>query len=305
MDRRAYLATAAAMVPVAGCLGVLDNGGSSDDEANSDDGGSEDTGGSEEATGTRDGGGSGAGGNSGDDSDGSDEEDEPAEPDIQSTIQAPETVELGEPFEIVLEFENVGDAPGETPPYLWIQETGWVEPEPNLWERYGITTNVAPGETETVRREFTLDYPSRIYYRLDEDSDPQYVEAPPSTAPIITDGSLVSEWEGYGDREEHAIESAEVGENILIAFGYWYYLENQTLEVFRQISIYDEDGERVTIDSDQSEQIFETDQWSHFEVAMRFRTTGWDPGTYEAEILIRDEQTGEVSGRETVEFDLV
>ncbi|CCQ34952.1 hypothetical protein HTIA_p2850 (plasmid) [Halorhabdus tiamatea SARL4B] len=125
-----------------------------------------------------------------------------------------------------------------------------------------------------------------------------------NTAPIIQDVNLVSEWENYGDAVEKALSSATIGEPITIAWRYQYYVENSTHHVFEQCRVFGPDGNRVTMDQYEDNQIASKNGWGVFEHGMTFTTTNADPGEYTAEVLLRDETGDGTSEAATVTFTL-
>lgn len=128
-----------------------------------------------------------------------------------------------------------------------------------------------------------------------QEEDTQGEEAEESPAPEITDAGLVSEWNNYGDIDEFSVSTANVGDNVIIAYQYNLYIHEGTGHDFAQIELYNDDGERVAQNSTEDEQIYDNDGYSAFEYAQVFDTTEWEAGDYTAEIIIRDEVTGKVS----------
>lgn len=108
-----------------------------------------------------------------------------------------------------------------------------------------------------------------------------------------------------GDAVEKSIDEAEVGTFITIATRYWEWIENGTHDTRTQIRVYDENNERVEFISSTSNQITDLDGWLSWENAEVIDTQYWDPGTYTAEVLIRDNQNQEVSDPGTTTFELV
>jgi hypothetical protein len=143
-----------------------------------------------------------------------------------------------------------------------------------------------------------------LYYRLDEDTT-DTVGIPSSKAPIIDTVNLVSEWESYGDAIDNSITQAEVGSIVNIAPRYWYWAESKTIDVLLQVRVYDENNERIGMETNSSNQLTDSNGWSSWESSVSFISEGWGQGTYTAEVLIRDNQSNETSSAGTVEFELV
>ena len=135
-------------------------------------------------------------------------------------------------------------------------------------------------------------------------STPTPTPEPEPDAPEIHDINLVSEWEGFGDVYSNAVLSREAGDAITVAFRHLTWIHDGTYHVSEQMRVYDDSGARVDSWFYEDEQLVDgngPDEWEH---AAQFDTTGWDPGEYEAEVIIRDEVTSKVSDPYTETFTL-
>lgn len=217
---------------------------------------------------------------------------------------SPNSAELGENFQVEYEIENAG-GDGVWEAEYEVATTRGSEPDSEDITSTTISRFVPAGETRTWSSD-TVWYedPLTVYYRIgDEDWDT--IEVPDGRAPIIKETNLVSEWESYGDAMEYEISEVDLGDPVNIASRYWYWLENQTLDIFVQTRIYDESDERIDISTDYSQQVTDYGGWGIWERYTSFDSSNWETGTYTAEVLIRDEQNDEVSNAGTVEFDVV
>ncbi|MBX0284744.1 hypothetical protein EGH22_00235 [Halomicroarcula sp. F28] len=225
---------------------------------------------------------------------------------FETNIIAPESADLGESITIEIEVTNTGSQPGTWTGLLEVGSTAGPEPEPDAegWNGMEIELDIPPGETRTwTSDEGAVERPLITYYRLDG-GEIQSIEFPGSREPIIETVNLISEWNSYGDAVDNEISSAQVGDTINIAARYWYWVENQTVEAFRQFEIYNQSGDRVGIDTSTFEQVTQSNGWQSWESYSTFYTSDWDSGTHTARIAIRDEQNQEVSEIGTTEFEL-
>lgn len=228
---------------------------------------------------------------------------EPAE--FEITDLTPDSAELGEEIQLRVKIENVGGQGGTFERDYKSAVTNGVRPEPGDYETFTMSVNVPANDSRTWEsNSVTYDSPGVIYYQINGEAE-QEVYIPASQEPIIQETNLVSEWNSFGDAIDNKITETEVGNEIGIAFRYWYWAENQSLDVFKQVEIYDESGDRVDIKTTTGEQVTETSGWNRWESYSTFNTTEWDPGTYTAEAQIRDNQNNEVSGVGTVEFEII
>jgi len=228
---------------------------------------------------------------------------EPAE--FEITDLTPDSAELGEKIQLQARIENVGGQGGTFERDYKTAATNGVRPEPEDYQTFTISMHVPANDSQTWEsNSVTYNRPAVLYYQIDGETE-QEVDIPASREPIIQETNLVSEWNSFGDGIDNKITQAEVGSEVSIAFRYWYWSENQSLDVFRQIEIYDESDDRVDIKTTTDEQVTQTSGWSQWESNIPFNTTEWDPGTYTAEAQIRDNQNNEVSGVGTVEFEMI
>ncbi|WP_277543544.1 hypothetical protein [Haloarcula laminariae] len=287
MDRRQFLAItfASGTLALAGCSSDSEN---PDDSDNTD----------------------GEGGTNADDTDStstseptSSTTEEPAS--FEARINPPDSPSIGDTIAFEVEVENTGGESGTWTGEFAITATRGPEPTAEQWQSTEIELDVPAGESEVWSTdEVPIEGPAVIYYRLGDD-DAQSLEIPDSREPLIQTVNLVSEWNSFGDTVENEISEAEAGEQINISSRYWYWAENQSMEAFRQVEIYDESDERVDINIAVLEQVTESSGWGAWESYMSFYTDDWETGTYTAEVMIRDEQNQEVSDKHSVEFELV
>lgn len=300
--RRRYLALAGLTVvgTLAGCGG--DGDGNGDGEA--EDGGSgdetddtTDDGPSDETDDSTD-------GESDNENQGDSSDSEPASFEVVSTSGSG-TYTVGETWQQSATIENTGDQSGTFETVLEVKTPGegqWSESGEVSLEIPGGESRVWEPDEITLEREFV----GTFQYRMrDTDAQWELTVEPASRAPRVQQVQLVEEWDSFGDVMEKSTSSAPSGEIITIAWRYDYIIADGTLNVFHQIRVFDVDtDERVAIKDSTSEQIIDREGYTEFELGLQFDTSGWGPGTYRAEVLIRDEVSGEVSNSETVTFTL-
>lgn len=218
-------------------------------------------------------------------------------------ILAPNSVALGENFRIEIKVRNTGGKTATWHESLYMKATSGGQPSD--FNQYSIEMVVPPGEAQIWRsNEISYDVPGVLYFRVGDQGATRKVEFPASKTPIITDANLVSEWNNYGDTIQNSISSAARGSWITIANRYWYYTESKTLNVFNQVKVFTESGERVALKTNTDEQVTDTNYWTSWEYASQIDTTGWSGGEYTAEVLVRDNEDQLVSNAATVEFTL-
>jgi hypothetical protein len=226
----------------------------------------------------------------------------PASFEVQS-VSFPDSVPIGDSFHPEITVANSGGQEGTWRAKLYNAITYGTEPED--WSPISIDLFIPEGETRIWTESFeTHEFPTVEYYRL-EDGEVHEVHSPGEKTPIISLVNLITEWQNFGDVEENSIQSADPGEYISIGFRYWYYQQNRSIEVTEQVRIYNTDtGNRVAIDSFTDSQVTTRNGWQQWEYAIDFDTSGWDSGRYEAEVLVRDDISGEVSEAATTTFEL-
>ncbi|WP_436902828.1 hypothetical protein [Halovenus halobia] len=241
------------------------------------------------------------------------EDPEPAEFEIVSTSGSG-TYTVGDTIELVATVRNVGGQAGTFDPPLeysvpstdeWQEETeqqseDGSEDEPleiPAGETREWTSNQVTAERESI---------GTLQVRFaDYNAQWQFTIEPDSYAPQIQNVSLVETDEQYDGELVNTLSSAQSGEIIKIGFVYEYIMQNQELNVFEQCRVYNtETGERVGSRTFEDQQIFGRNGYTVFEHGLQFDTTGWGAGEYQAEIIIRDNISGEVSNRETTTFTL-
>jgi hypothetical protein len=218
----------------------------------------------------------------------------------------PESAEIGESVSLEVVVTNTGETDGTWTGTLEATATRGPEPtESTQWEESEVTLEVPAGETRTHEGdEVTITEPLVVYYRLN-DGDLQSFTVPTSETPVIDTVNLVSDWTSFGDVLDNSISSDTIGDLIDIGTRFWYWVENQSVEVYYQVEIHDESGDRVGINTDTQEQVTSTNGWQEYESVLSFDTSGWDEGTYTAYVFVRDEQNSEVSNQGSVEFELI
>ena len=220
-------------------------------------------------------------------------------------VELPNQTPAGESYTMAIAVQNTGGEDGTWTADLYARSrTGdrvqeWAEPTQ-------IELFVPAGETRTWESDLgpveQAGYTAE--YRLGESGPIHSVEITGNTAPIIQTVNPVSEWEQFGDAVDNEISSATIGEIITIAWRHQYYVQNSTYHIFEQCRIYGPDGNRVTMDQYEDEQVVSQNGWQAYEHSMRFRTGGSTPGEYEAEVLARDETGDGTSEPATTTFQL-
>jgi hypothetical protein len=228
------------------------------------------------------------------------------EPDFVVTDISPDNAELGEEITQEFIFENQGNGAGSERIDIYTEINFGQPPEQNDFSEFTVEPSAEPGEQTTLAPFDPVSYtsPSVIFAGIREREVDHRTDIPDSKAPILTDASLVSDWESFGDLEENGIEQVEVGESIEIASQYWYW-RDQRLDVFRTVRLFNENRDRVRITTSSDEQLVENVGWAPFQIADVFDTTGLDPGEYTAEILVEDESSGLVSDAFETTFTLI
>lgn len=219
-------------------------------------------------------------------------------------IDVPDAADLNQDFRVEIEIENTGARDGVWSAPLEIRETSWSDDKRSGWYDLNAELPVQAGETRVWEsRPFSFEEPAVVHFKMEgEDVGSTYV--PDGKSPVITESNLVSGWESFGDAIANKIQQTEAGSVVDIATRYWYWAEDQTNKTFKQVEIYDEQGDRVGFETRESEQVMDYGGWSRWESSFSFDSEGWGPGEYTAEILIRDEQSGEVSNEGSLTFSL-
>lgn len=244
-----------------------------------------------------------------DDQDGQENEDpEPAEFEVVGTSGSG-TYAVGDSIELVATVENVGGEDGTFDPTLEFSVEGRDEWQTDPEEDAEEPLEIPAGETrEWSTDEVTTERQNigTLQFRFaDRSAEWELTIEPESYAPVIQNISLVETDEQYDGELVNTLSSAQSGETIKIGFVYEYIMQNQELNVFEQCRVYNtETGERVGSGTFEDQQIFGRNGYTVFEHGLQFNTTGWGAGEYQAEIIIRDNISGEVSNRETTTFTL-
>lgn len=121
--------------------------------------------------------------------------------------------------------------------------------------------------------------------------------------PEIMFVNLISSFDAFGDVAANNIDSQPQGAEVLIGYRYEAWVHDGTFSITTQVEITDQDGNRVAIDQDVDEQIIDGNGPRSWEGAMGFHAS-WDPGTYTAEVVIRDDVTEKVSDSATGTFEI-
>lgn len=230
----------------------------------------------------------------------------PAPASFDVSVEAPKVVNADESFRIRLTVENTGEKRGFFSTNLetrWTTETSWGNA--NKW----LSVKVDAGETETKRVEITA--PAKqgtLEYRVStpETEATWTVDVVTKNAtPKIQFANLVSDWSKFGDAKTKAIESASVGDPIKIATRYNVFSHNGTVNVAREIRIYETStGDQVATSFDESESLVDYSGYGEWEFWQGFSTDSWDSGEYRAEITIRDNVSSQVSEGHETHFSL-
>lgn len=288
MERRSYLALAglAASGTLAGCGG--DDGPATGDGAMDDTSadGNESTADGNSDNSTSDGGTNGSG--------------DPLE--VRNFL-VPESAQVGEEVQIRGRVTNSGEEMQvyTSTVYLGFSDHG----EPDEWEEIPVETPVGPGSVvEWSIEPFTPERPSRIFARLGEDGDPKIIDVPPERAPYITDAIAVSEGQEVEDFESAGIESVPAGSTIGLAFRYWFYSENQTLDARARILVFGPSGAQVGQIIEPTQQSVEESGWNMHEATIPVATEGADPGEYTLELALVDQQSDAESETAFVDIEL-
>lgn len=105
---------------------------------------------------------------------------------------------------------------------------------------------------------------------------------------------------------QNEIESAGAGGPILIGWAYNMQSHDGSVDATHQINIYDEDDNRITQDSADTNQLSgEGDSytdWSYYNV---YDTEGWGTGQYTAEVIVRDDIMDVASSPRVESFELL
>lgn len=118
--------------------------------------------------------------------------------------------------------------------------------------------------------------------------------------------NIVSEWNKYGDLISNAIDSVTVGETATVVGRHTAFVHDGTYQTTTQTRIYEQStDERVFVTSYEADQIVDENGYTSWESPLNFNTSGWKPGLYRAEFIVRDNISEEVSGTETTTFQVV
>lgn len=215
-------------------------------------------------------------------------------------FDVPSQVKTGESFQVSVTVRNHGEVPG-------VFETRLDGRFGDKRENVGTISIPVPAEGRETWKSARVSYETTgsVEYMLPEYGLTATQEiVPASTKPEVLFANLVSDWQYYGDAQENAIESANAGEYIYIAYRYRYYLHEGTIKAFGQVAVFNENDDREAIKTNEDKQVYEGSGYSPFEHAAVFDTRGWGRGTYEARVAVRDEVTGKVSNTVTTSFEL-
>jgi len=216
-----------------------------------------------------------------------------------------EPINVGEQYRIRVGVKNTGGATGTFSDNLQAKipsSDGWQDITEIRLE------DIEPGNTRTWESgTASPDGAGSAQFRLEERGTAwELTVERVSATPQIETVNLISEWQSFGDVLENEIESATVGETISIGYRFQAVTHDGTSHTYAQVEIVDDDtGERVALRSNEDEQVTQGSGYQTWEYALAFDTTGWDPGTYRAEVMIRDEVEKDVSDPASTTFEVM
>ncbi|GAA0212577.1 hypothetical protein [Halobaculum roseum] len=127
---------------------------------------------------------------------------------------------------------------------------------------------------------------------------------PERQPPKVNEVSLITEWEKFGDVLDKQIEGAAPGTNIVVGYRYNIQIHDGVHDITKQARIYDSSDTRITQASSEDRQLVDSSGYQEWEGTFYFDTTDWEIGNYEAEVIVRDNVTGDVSKSKSGEFSL-
>lgn len=133
---------------------------------------------------------------------------------------------------------------------------------------------------------------------------PTPTPTPEPKRPNIADTSLLYEWTEFGDVLDKQFSAVGKGAQAIVGFRYQAEVHDGTADYTEQVRIFGPDGNRIDMQQSRDEQLVSGEGYQEWEHALYFDTTTWDFGSYEHEVLIRDNITDKVSETSTGEFQV-
>lgn len=139
-------------------------------------------------------------------------------------------------------------------------------------------------------------------------SDSNTEETTPTGTPepelTIEATNLVSHWESYDDVLSNEMASVGQGGYANVGVRYNIPVHDGEVEETVQATIY-KDGSSVNSWKNEDQRLVNDQSYEGRELVDFFETEGWEKGTYEAEVIVRDEISGQNSEEKRFEFDVV
>lgn len=135
-------------------------------------------------------------------------------------------------------------------------------------------------------------------------STPEPTPDPAEFEPVIEAANLVSELRSLEDVEDNALDSAEAGSVILIGFRFRVMAHDGSVEATEEVEIVGPGGETVAEKSVENTQSVNGTGERILVHGLQFNTAEWETGDYTANVVIRDEISGQESSTATAEFEL-
>ena len=128
---------------------------------------------------------------------------------------------------------------------------------------------------------------------------------PSSRTDLVTEFELLSHYGTYGDVVENAINISDLGAEAVLGARFHVRVMDETVELTELSKVFDPEGRRVGVNEIYGKHTVDSGgKVIHYETVHRFDTSGWQPGWYSAEFVIRDLHRDVVSEPATVEFEL-
>ena len=217
---------------------------------------------------------------------------------ILDEITAPEEVEQpNATISIEVTLTNNGDADGDWDGFISTDRLDESELE---LDGKALTADVPAGETTTVMAELTPSESGIAELRL-RDQQQEVVVVPADLSPRITEAAIIDGWEQYGDVLDNQIDTAAQETTIAVGVRYLAWDRDGRHDMEFQITLFESDGTQLSVLDNEMDRLTDSDGWGSWE---RFESfdSGTQPGVYEAEVLIRDQETGETSNLESTTF---
>lgn len=224
-----------------------------------------------------------------------------APPEYDVSIEAPRRVPVEEQFTITVEVANTGGQLGDFREPIDIS----IEDGPAEFLRY-VESDVQAGETaSTIVSVGPLRETGRARLEIPgRDAEATVDVHADDATPRIQTVNLITEWAEYGDVVENNIGTVRAGDVARIGVRYGIWVHGGEMNSLVQ-TIIRQDGEQVAVDQVPFERLVEYSGRSDWEAAPGFRTDGWEPGEYTAEMIVRDEINGEQSAAVDTTFEVI